>query len=125
MRRFLPHLVCLAGALGPVAAAACGLGGAWLVSSEDGYTGIFIIEEEVDRATCEARLNVFSPVGASAAEACRVLRLRSGRVAISCEVLSASPFPWHPDTFLLEPAGDVMAGRWLSDISSRVVFSKQ
>jgi hypothetical protein len=40
----------------------CGLSGAWFVSSDD-YIGIFIVEKVIDRASCEARLSVFSPVG--------------------------------------------------------------
>jgi hypothetical protein len=40
----------------PSAAGACGLSGPWYVSSDDGYTGILIIEKVIDGASCEARL---------------------------------------------------------------------
>jgi hypothetical protein len=104
-------------------AIACGLSGPWYVSSDDGYTGIFIIEKVVDEVTCEARLNVFSPLGDSAVEACRVLR--SDKVVIYCEVVEASQFFWTPDNFILEDQGEVLKGRWISNTSGNVVFVKQ
>jgi hypothetical protein len=103
-------------------AIACGLSGPWYVSSDDGYTGIFIIEKVVDEVTCEARLNVFSPLGDSAVEACRVLR--SDKVVIYCDIISASFFK-IPDNFILEDQREVLKGRWISDISANVVFAKQ
>jgi hypothetical protein len=108
--------------LSPSGAGACGLSGPWYVSSDDGYTGIFVIEQVIDDASCEARLNVFSPLGDSAVEACRVLR--SDKVVINCEVISTSFF-WHPDNFILEDQGEVLKGRWISDISANVVFARQ
>jgi predicted small lipoprotein YifL len=62
MRRLLKVLF-VAWALSPSGAGACGLTGPWYVSSDDGYTGIFVIEQVLDDASCEARLNVFSPLG--------------------------------------------------------------
>jgi hypothetical protein len=106
----------------PSAANACGLRGPWYVSSDDGYRGIFVIEKVIDDASCEARLNVFSPLGDSAVEACRVLR--SDKVVIYCEVIVTSFF-WHPDNFVLEDQGEVLKGRWVSDKSGNVVFLKQ
>ena len=53
-------------------------------------TGIFVIEKIIDDASCEARLNVFSPLGDSAVEACRVLR--SDNIVIYREVISTSFF---------------------------------
>ena len=73
MRRLLVILF-VAWALHPSAAGACGLSGPWYVSSDDGCTGIFVIETAIDDTSCEARRNVFSPLGDSAVEACRVLR---------------------------------------------------
>ena len=121
MHRFL-GIWFAAWGLYPFGASACGLAGPWYVGSDDGYTGIFVIEKVVDDATCEARLNVFSPLGDSAVEACRVLR--SDKVVISCEVISSSFF-WHPDNFILEDQGDVLKGQWISDITGNVVFTKQ
>jgi len=109
--------------LSPSGAGACGLSGPWYVSSDDGYTGIFIIEKVIDDASCEARLSVFSPVGQSAVEACRVLR--SDKIVIYCEIIHASFFFGSPDNFILEDQGEVLKGRWISDISANVVFSKQ
>jgi hypothetical protein len=87
-------------ALFPSAAGACGLSGPWYIRSDDGYTGIFIIEKVIDESSCEARLSAFSPLGESAVEACRVLR--SDKVVIYCEVVEASQFFWTPDNFILE-----------------------
>ena len=75
------------------------------MSSEDGYTGVFIVEKVIDGTSCDARLSVFSPLGDSAVETCRVLR--SDKVVI------------------LEDQGEVLRGRWISDISTNVVFAKQ
>jgi hypothetical protein len=72
--------------------------------------------------SCEAQLSVFSPLGDSAVEACRVLR--SDRVVIYCEIISAS-FLKAPDNFILEDQGEVLEGRWISDISACVEFRKQ
>ena len=58
----------------------------------------------IDDASCEARLNVFSPLGDSA---------------------STSFFFGGPDNFVLEDQGEVLKGRWISDISANVVFVKQ
>jgi hypothetical protein len=121
MRRLLGILL-VAWALSPAAAGACGLSGPWYVSSDDGYTGIFIVEKVIDSASCEARLNVFSPLGDNAVEACRVLR--SDNIVIYCDVISTSLF-WQPDNFILEDQGEVLRGRWISDISGNVVFVKQ
>jgi hypothetical protein len=110
-------------ALCPAGAGACGLAGPWYVGSDDGYTGIFVIEKVVDDVTCEARLNVFSPLGDSAVEACRVLR--SDKVVVICEIISASFFFKAPDNLILEGQGEVLKGRWISDISANVVFLKQ
>ena len=115
MRRLLGILFA-AWALSPSGAGACGLSGSWYVSSDDGYTGIFIIEKVIDDASCEARLSVFSPVGESAVELCRVLR--SDKVVIYCEIISASFFFKAPDNFILEEQGEVLKGRWISDISA-------
>lgn len=95
----------LVSTLSPSGAGACGLSGPWYVSSDDGYTGIFVIEQVIDDVSCEARLNVFSPLGESAVEACRVLR--SDKVVIYCEVISTSFF-WHPD--VREDQGEVLRG---------------
>ena len=121
MRRVLAILFVI-WVLCPTGAGACGLAGPWYVRSDDGYTGIFVIEKVLDDVTCEAHLNVFSPLGDSAVEACRVLR--SDKVVIYCEVISTSLF-WHPDNFVLEDQGEVLKGRWISDISGNVVFVKQ
>ena len=121
MRRLLGILFA-AWALSPSGAGACRLSGPWYVRSDDGYTGIFLIEKVVDEVTCEARLNVFSPLGDSAVEACRVLR--SDSIVIYCEVVATS-FVWHPDNFILEDQDEVLKGRWISDISGNVVFVKQ
>jgi hypothetical protein len=91
MRRLLGILFA-AWALSPSETGGCGLSGPWYVRSDDGYTGIFVIEKVIDEVTCEARLSVFSPVGDSALEACRVLR--SDKVVIYCEIISASFFFW-------------------------------
>jgi hypothetical protein len=112
----------LAWVLSPSGAGACGLSGPWYVSSEDGYTGLFIIEKVIDATSCDARLSVFSPLGDSAVEACRVLR--SDKVVIYCEVMFGDFFK-APDNFILEDRGDVLEGRWISDISANVLFSKQ
>jgi hypothetical protein len=112
----------LAWALSPSSAGACGLSGPWYVSSEDGYTGIFIVEKVIDDASCEARLSVFSPLGDSAVETCRVLR--SEKVVIYCEIISGGFFK-APDNFILEDRGEVLRGRWISDISANVLFAKQ
>jgi hypothetical protein len=80
----------LAWALSPSSAGACGLSGPWYVSSEDGYAGIFIVEKAIDDGSCEARLSVFSPLGDSAVEICRVLR--SDKVVIYCEIISGGFF---------------------------------
>jgi hypothetical protein len=106
----------------PSGAGACGLSGPWYVSSDDGYTGLFIIEKVIDRASCEARLSVFSPLGDSAVEVCRVLR--SDKVVIYCEMVSGGFFK-APDNFILEDQGEVLRGRWISDISANVLFAKQ
>jgi hypothetical protein len=119
------HMLAIAFAtwvLCPTGASACGLSGPWYVSSDDGYTGIFVIEQVIDDASCEARLNVFSPLGDSAVEACRVLR--SDNIVIYCEVVSTSFF-WQQDNFILEDRGEVLTGRWISDISANVVFARQ
>jgi hypothetical protein len=92
------------------------------VSSDDGYTGIFMVEKVIDGASCEAPLSVFSPPGDSAVEARRVLR--SDKVVIYCEIVSASFFR-APDNFILEDRGEVLRGRWVSDISGNVVFARQ
>jgi hypothetical protein len=73
--------------------------------------------------TCEARLNAFSPLGDSAVEACRVLRL--DKIVIYCEVVKASQFFWTPDNFILEDQDEVLEGWWLSNTSGNVVFVKQ
>lgn len=99
----------------PSGATACGLSGPWYVSSDDGYTGIFVIEKVIDDASCETRLNVFSALGVSAVEACRVLR--SDNNVIYCEIISTSFFFGGPDNFVLEDQGEVLKGRWMSDIS--------
>jgi hypothetical protein len=120
------RLLCIlfvAWALVPSGAGACGLSGPWYVRSDDGYTGIFIIEEVIDESTCEARLSAFSPLGESAVEACRVLR--SEKVVIYCEILEASQFFWIPDNFILEDQGQVLKGQWISNTSGNVVFVKQ
>ena len=122
MRRLLGILF-VAWALASSGAGACGLSGPWYVTSDDGYTGIFTIEKVIDDARCEARLNVFSPLGDSAVEACRVLR--SDNIVIYCEIISASFFFGSPDNFILEDQGEVLKGRWISDISGNVVFVKQ
>jgi hypothetical protein len=67
----------------------------------------FLIEKVVDEVTCEARLNVFSPLGDSAVEACRVLK--SDSIVIYCDVISTSFF-WHPDNFILEDQDEVLKG---------------
>ena len=121
MHRLLGILF-LAWALPPSGAGACGLSGPWYVSSEDGYTGVFIVEKVIDSASCEARLSVFSPLGDSAVEACRVLR--SDKVVIYCEIVSEGFFK-APDNFILEDRGEVLEGRWISDISANVLFAKQ
>jgi hypothetical protein len=122
MHRLL-GILCLAWALSPYDAGACGLSGPWYVSSEDGYTGIFIVQKVIDSASCEARLTVFSPLGDSAVEACRVLR--SDKVVIYCDIISASFLLKASDNFILEDQGEVLRGRWVSDISAKVVFTKQ
>jgi len=122
MRRLLGILF-VAWALAPSGAAACGLSGPWYLRSDDGYTGIFIIEKVIDESSCEARLSVFSPLGESAVEACRVLR--SDKVVIYCEVVEASQFFWTPDNFILEDQDEVLEGRWISNTSGNVVFVKQ
>ena len=94
MRRLLA-ILSVAWALAPSVAGACGLSGPWYIRSDDGYTGIFIIERVIDETSCEARLSVFSPPGDSAVEACRVLR--SDKVVIYCEVVEANQFLWTPD----------------------------
>jgi hypothetical protein len=119
--RGLLGILFVAWALSPSAAGACGLSGPWYVS-DDGYTGIFVIEKVIDDATCEARLSVFSPLGDSAVEACRVLR--SDNIVIYCDVISTSFF-WQPDNFILEDQGEVLRGRWISGISANVVFARQ
>jgi hypothetical protein len=109
-------------AFSPSSAGACGLSGPWYVSSEDGYTGILIVEKVIDGTSCEARLSVFAPLGDSAVEACRVLR--SDKVVIYCEILSGGFFK-APDNFILEDRGEVLEGRWISDTSANVLFAKQ
>jgi hypothetical protein len=121
MRRLLGMLFA-AWALCRSDAAACGLNGPWYVRSDDGYTGIFVIERVVDEATCEARLNVYSPLGDSAIEACRALR--SNNIVIYCDVVATSSF-WKPDNFILEDQGKILKGRWVSGISANVVFAKE
>jgi predicted small lipoprotein YifL len=121
MRRLLGALL-TAWALSSSGAGACGLAGPWYLSSDDGYTGILIVEKEIDDASCEARLSVFSPLGDGAIETCRVLR--SDKVVIDCEIISASFFK-APDNFILEDQGEVLKGRWISDISAYVEFTKQ
>jgi hypothetical protein len=120
--RSLRGIVFVALALSPSAAGACGLSGPWYVSSDDGYTGIFVIERVIDDTSCEARLNVFSPLGDGAVEACRVLR--SAKIVIYCEVISTSFFR-QPDNFIVEDQGEVLRGRWISGISANVVFARQ
>jgi hypothetical protein len=122
MRRLL-GISFAAWTLSPAEAGACGLSGPWYVSSDDGYIGIFIVEKMIDDASCEARLSVFSPVGESALEVCRVLR--SDKVVIYCDIISASFFFKAPDNFILEDQGEVLKGRWISDISANVEFAKQ
>jgi hypothetical protein len=122
MRRLLGSLF-LGGALLPSGAGACGLSGPWYVGSDDGYTGIFIIEKVTDDVTCEVQLRVLSPVGESALEACRVVR--SDKVVIYCDIISASVFFGAPSNFILEDQGDVLRGRWISDTTANVVFLKQ
>jgi hypothetical protein len=122
MRR-LPGFLFVVWALAPSGAAGCGLSGPWYVRSDDGYTGIFIIEKVIDESNCEARLSAFSPLGESAVEACRVLR--SDKVVIYCEVVEASQFFWTPDNFILEDQGKILEGRWISNTSGNVVFLKQ
>jgi hypothetical protein len=121
MRRLLGILIAT-WALSPSGASACGLSGPWYVSSDDGYTGIFVIEHVLDDASCDARLNVFSPLGDNAVEACRVLR--SDNIVIYCDVIATSFF-WQPDNFILDDPGSVLKGRWISDISGNVIFVKQ
>jgi hypothetical protein len=121
MRRLLA-ILSVAWALAPSVAGACGLSGPWYIRSDDGYTGIFIIERVIDETSCEARLSVFSPLGDSAVEACRVLR--SDKVVIYCDIVSGGFFK-APDNFILEDQGEVLKGRWISDISANVVFLKQ
>jgi hypothetical protein len=60
MRRLLGILF-VAWALAPSAAAACGLTGPWYARSDDGYTGIFIIEKVIDESSCEAPTERFLP----------------------------------------------------------------
>jgi hypothetical protein len=72
----------------------------------------------IDDARCEARLNVFSPLGDNAVEACRVLR--SDNIVTYCDVISTSFF-WPPDNFVVEDQGEVLRGRWISGISANVV----
>jgi hypothetical protein len=122
MRRLLGILF-VAWALAPSDAGACGVSGPWYVRSDDGYTGIFVIEKVIDETSCEARLSAFSPLGESAIEACRVLR--SDKVVIYCEVVEASQFFWTPDNFILEDQGEVLDGRWISNYFGSVVFVKQ
>jgi hypothetical protein len=122
MRRLLGILFA-AWVLAPPGASACGLSGPWYVRSDDGYTGIFIIEKVIDDVSCEARLNVFSPAGESAVALCRVLR--SDKIVVYCEIMFASFFLKPPDNFILEDHGEVLRGRWISDISTNVVFTKQ
>src|SRR5919106_5341645 len=105
MRRLLGILF-VAWALASSGAAACGLSGPWYVRSDDLYTGIFIIEKVIDESSCESRLSVFSPLGESAVEACRVLR--SDKVVIYCEIISATFFLKAPDNFILEDQGEVL-----------------
>ncbi len=121
MQRLLGILF-LAWALSPSGTSACGLSGPWYVTSEDGYTGIFIVEKAIDDTSCEARLSVFSPLGDSALETCRVLR--SEKVVIYCEIVSGGFFK-APDNFILQDQGEVLRGRWISDISANVLFAKQ
>ena len=121
MHRLLAILF-VARAFSPTDTGACGLIGPWYVSSEDGYTGLFTIEKVIDQTSCEARLSVFSPLGGSAVEACRVLR--SDKVVIYCEIVSGG-FLKAPDNFILEDRGAVLEGRWISDISAYVEFTKE
>jgi hypothetical protein len=121
MRRLLGVLF-VGWTLSAPGAKACGLSGPWYVSSDDGYTGIFLIEQVINDASCEARLNVFSPLGDYAVEACHVLR--SDNIVIYCEVVSTNFF-WEPDNFILQDQGEVLRGRWISDISANVVFARQ
>jgi hypothetical protein len=121
MRRLLGILF-VGWTLSAPGAKACGLSGPWYVSSDDGYTGIFLIKQVINDASCEARLNVFSPLGDYAVEACHVLR--SDNIVIYCEVVSTNFF-WEPDNFILQDQGEVLRGRWISDISANVVFARQ
>ena len=123
MRSAIPIIVFAMCWLYPFTAGACGLSGPWYVSSDDGYTGLFIVEKVIDDVTCDARLSVFSPVGDSAVEACRVLR--SDKVVIYCEIISANSFFVSPDHFILEDHGEMLKGQWVSDITGNVVFTKQ
>jgi hypothetical protein len=93
------------------------------VRSDDGYTGVLIIEKVIDESSCEARLSAFSPLWESAVEACRVLR--SDKVVIYCEVVEATQLFWTPDNFILEDQGEVLEGRWISNTSGKVVFVRQ
>ena len=47
-----------------------------------------------------------------------------GQVVVYCGVVSASVFK-APDNFILEHQGEVLRGRWISDIAANVVFAKQ
>ena len=119
----LSVILFVAAAFAPSGGDACGLSGPWHIRSDDGYTGIFIIENVIDETSCEARLRAFSPLGESAVEACRVLR--SDNVVIYCEVVEASQFFWTPDNFILEDQGEVLEGRWISNTPGNVAFVKQ
>ena len=121
MRRLLGILF-VGWTLSAPGAKACGLSGPWYVSSDDGYTGIFLIEHVINDTSCEARLNVFSPLGDYAVEACHVLR--SDKIVIYCEVVSTNFF-WEPDNFILQDQGEALRGRWISDLSANVVFARQ
>src|SRR5688572_22422306 len=88
--------------LSPSAGRACGLSGPWHVN---------------------VWLSVFSPVGESAVEACRILR--SDKIVIYCEIVSANSWSASPDNFILDDRDETLEGQWVSDTSATVVFTKQ
>jgi hypothetical protein len=45
-------------------------------------------------------------------------------VVIYCHMVSGGFFK-APDNFILEDQGEVLRGRWISDISANVLFAKQ
>jgi hypothetical protein len=46
-------------------------------------------------------------------------------VVIYCDIISAGFFFGGPANFILEDQGELLKGRWMSDISGNVVFVKQ